>query len=136
VANQITMRRPGSALLKAAYSGDANYEPKTLGPVTVNVRKLDPTITVASELHNNAGNQFTSLTITVTPPPLKLPVGTIPAITAPVPTGIVTVAGFTFNLRPSADGGSAVATGDIGSVASHVAVYPGDASYNSVQKAF
>ena len=129
---QITMRKPGSALLRAAYSGDASYDPATFGPVTVNVRKLNPTMTVASELHNSGGTQFSSLTITVTPPSLSLTIG----ITPPVPTGFVTVGGFTFNLRPAADGRSAVATGDIGSVANRTAFYPGDADYNSVQKAF
>ena len=132
VPAQITMRKPGSALLRATYSGDASYEPITYGPVSVNVRKLNPTMAVTSVLHNSGGTQFSSLTITVTPPSLSLPTG----ITPPVPTGIVTVGGFTFNLQPAPDSRSAVATGDIGSVANFTALYPGDSSYNSAQKAF
>jgi hypothetical protein len=132
VPASITMRKPGSQLLRAAYAGDRNYDPITLGPVTVNVKRLDPTMTVTSVLHNNGGNQFSTLTITVTPPSLSLTIG----ITPPVPTGFVTVGGFTFNLAPAPDGKSAVATGDIGSIANRTAIYPGDTSYNSVQKAF
>jgi hypothetical protein len=134
VPAQITMRKPGSALLRAAYSGDANYDPITFGPETVNVRKLTPTMTVASELHNNGGNQSLSLTVTVTPPVIRQSPPQIIQLTEPVPTGFVTISGFTLNLRPATDGRSAVATGEIGSVANFTVIYPGDGSYNSVQK--